>query len=173
MRRVRHLQYCDYIIAVKQKAGRGLCLSDSIRLERTWHEKSRKLPIARVHARFNADTMDGLNIFTTLSKDNNLLNSIVLSGKLYRVALGSWSMTLIGSLSFTTNDNGVHTANVTQSFLGSNELTGKECYMIETKLRRVRRHYGAKVWFNSLGMFDSLNELRKSVERLEIMKVDE
>ncbi len=160
-------------MAVKQKAGRGLCLSDSVRLERTWHERHRKIPQAKINAKFNANTMDGIQVFTSLSKDDYILQSTVLTASLYRVAISGWALTQIGTLTFTEGADGIHSVSVPQSSFGSNELTGMETYMIEVKLMRVRRHYGAKVWFNHLGCFDSLNELRKTTERLEIMKVDE
>lgn len=172
MRRVRHLQYCDYIVSVKQKAGRGICLSDSIMLERTWHERRRKIPRTIIHARFNANTMNGLQLLAYLSKDNHPLQSVIAGGDLYRVNLDDWSTTLIMPLTFSTAANGQHTALVTQAQLGANELTGMECYMVEARLLRVRRHYGARVWLNHLGCFDSINELRRTNERLEILKVD-
>jgi len=129
--------------------------------------------VANVFAKFNADLMNGVQFIANLSKDNAAIQSIVHFANLYRVDEASWATTLIAPVTFTLGDDGYHTAYVDQATLGNdNELTGRETYMLDIKLVRVRKYYGAKVWFNHIGCFDSINLLRQRVEGLKILKGD-
>ena len=62
---------------------------------------------------------------------------------------------------------------INQATLSTNELSGFECYAIEVLALRRRKSFNKKIWFNHLGVYDSVIRLRHDVDRLEILKVDE
>ena len=174
MRKIRHLSYCDYVIPMGQKSNRVTALSGQANtvLERTWHTESLEPFRVEMHAKFNSDTMNGVQLLAYLSKSGKRVSSVVTTFNLYRVSESSWAETLVSSVS-ATSEQYAHIAYIDQSTLGLNELSGRECYAFECVLSRKRNSFRRKMYFNSLGIYDSANELRKSVERLEIMKVDE
>jgi hypothetical protein len=173
MRRVRHLQYCDYVIQMGQKSGNQLMvLRDNILLERTWHKSSR-LPYAmKSHAKFNSSLMNGMMIQFYLSKGEDICASSSPEVLISVVDESSWSETFIVSPSVSTT-NGVHSVYVPQSSLALNELSGRECYALEFRLSRRRTQFREKKWINHLGCYDHLIQLRQGIEALSILKVDD
>jgi len=174
MRRVRHLVNVDYVIPIRQKVGSVSMLScRTLFLERTWHDRSRKELKAFASAKFDASNMNGVQLSAYLGQDNRILNSVVESANLYRVSEANWTNTLVSAVSFSSSGAGFHSAYLNQTSLGLNELSGRETYMLDIRLARVRRKYGVKVYFNHLGCFDSLNLLRQRVEELDVIKADD
>lgn len=174
MRRVRYLEEVDYIIPIRQKAGSISVLSScTINLERSWFERSLEVPRVVAHAKFNASTMDGIQVTSYLSKGRLTLNSVVSSANLYRVSDLGWANTLVGVVVFSSDASGVHTSSILQSSFASSELSGKETYMLDLHLARIRKNFRTKLYFNHLGCFDSLNLLRQRTEELQIVKADD
>lgn len=175
MRRIRHLDQCDYIIPIAQATGQMLTVNgqSNVLLERTWHKGMRHDYDLSIHAKFNADTMNGIQVRVELMRDGVGAVSSVSSVRLSRVAEGSWSETYLTNVTMTESSLGVFTGSVLQAVLSTNELTGRETYRLDVVAIRRRKTFKKSVWVNHLGVFDSVTHLRHAVERLEIMKVDE
>lgn len=174
MRRVRNLGICDYIIPIGRKTGQILSLSNyNILLERTWHRGSRDDYSLQVHAKFNASTMNGLQIVCQLFKGKVERSFQAIEFKLYRVAEGSWVETLITTVAPTQDSPVKASAVVTQATLGLNELSGMETYCLEVSALRKRRRFATKVWFNHLGCYDSINQLVRASQVSLVLKMDE
>lgn len=175
MRRIRHLAQTDYIVPMRQKHRQALVLSNqsNILLERTWHKQNAKYFNLEIHAKFNVDSMQGMQIKACLFKNDFMVSSNITEFKIYRVAEASWVETLVFTATATAASPREFVATVSQANLGSNELSGGETYAIECTATRVRGSYKKKIWVNHLGCFDSLTRLRHSMEWLEIEKVDD
>lgn len=173
MRRIRHLEQCDYVIPITKGGRQALALSgnSNVILQRTWDQDHEYEFGLELHAKFNSGTMNGLQIVATLKQGPFDAMSSISEFLVYRVADGSFTETLVATVSATMSGYRA-TANVTQSALGLNELSGAETYSITAVAQRHRRFYRAKVWVNHLGCFDSINRLRQKAEWLEIGKVD-
>lgn len=174
MRRVRHLSYCDYVIPLSQKAMQGLVLSNesNVLLERTWHRSSVDDYALSMHAKFNSDAVNGVQMVASLSRGDRQMSSVSPVFNLYRINEASWVETLIATPTVTTSGY-AHTAYVNQTALASNELSGRECYAFECRVMRGRRSFIKKQYFNHLGSYDHLILLRRAIEGLEVLKVDD
>lgn len=175
MRRVRHLDTSDYLVTIKQKTAQILTMSNchNVILERTWHRQSIDDLSLRVHAKFNADTMDGLQIMAGVYRGSKLKSSSVTGVSVYRVAIDTWAETFIATNAPTEESHGVFSLNINQAALGANELSGLETYAIVVTAIRGRRKFTEKIWVNHLGSFDSINRLQKEVNYLHSTKLDE
>lgn len=174
MRRVRHLGLCNYIVPIGRTSSQLLSLSNyNILLERTWHRGSRSDFLLKAHAKFNANTMNGMQIIAHLEKDGKLSQSVVSEFKIYRVAEASWAETLAYTATPVASSPGVYTATVTQTNLSTNELSGMETYAIEVVAQRKRRRFIKKFWVNHLGCYDNLILLRREIEFLQVTKADD
>jgi hypothetical protein len=149
-----------------------LVLRDNILLERTWHKSSRLPFVMKSHVKFNSSLMNGLMGQFYLAKDERVCDSADAEANLYLVNESSWSESLLLSATVTTL-NGAHSFYVPQSALLLNELSGRECYAVEFKVLRRRTEFRDKKWFNHLGCYDHLIQLRQAVESLEILKADD
>lgn len=174
LRRVRHLSYCDYVVPITQKNGQSLalCGEANVLLERPYHQDLGDAFELSMHAKFNSNAMNGVQLMANLTNRAKAVTSVAVGFYLYRVNEASWTETLVSSVVPTTSGT-VHTAYVSQATLGANELSGRECYAFECVLTRVRKQFKRKVYFNHLGSYDHLIMLRQSVEWLEIAKVDD
>lgn len=175
MRRIRHLYANEFVVTIGQKISQLMTFSNNanVLLERTWHRQSFSEYELKVHAKFNADTMNGVQVRASVYNGTHLKSSSVSSISIYRVDVDSWDETLVYTAAPTEVLHGVFNLNITQANLGINELSGLETYSIEVKANRKRRKFSKKIWINHLGCFDSLNLLRQKFEHLEIEKADE
>lgn len=168
MRRIRHLEQCDYIVPVGQKINQVLTLSNQSNcyLERTWDQKRRVEPF--IFASFDSSAMQGIKVIATLRRGLQDAASVVENVALYRVADGSWLETFVFQKAPTMNGLS-WSCSFSQSDLGANELSGAETYSVVVSFRRRREIYRAKCYFNHLGCFDSINRLRQEIERQQIL----
>lgn len=174
MRKIRHLEQCDYVIPIRQRVGQVLALSgqSNCYLERTWDKKIDSDFELKIQAKFNSLDIEGLNIEAGLYKNGTFYSSLISAIVLKRVADDNFTTTLVGS--FAPTLNGVKwELNLDQSDLGLNELTGAETYLIEVEATRGRKKIKSFVYFNHLGVFDSIFRLRNQVTFLDLTKVDE
>lgn len=174
MRRIRHLEQCDYIVAVGQKTEQVLTLSNQYNclLQRTYDKDLYPDFSLRLHAKFNSDQMNGIQVMTELLRNEDSCSCAIVSCKLYRVSEADWSETFISNISLSASGNRF-AGTINQATLSTNELSGFECYAIEVLALRRRKSFNKKIWFNHLGVYDSVIRLRHDVDRLEILKVDE
>ncbi len=175
MRRIRHLEQCDYIIPIGQKLGQLVALSGQSNcvLERTWDQGSKADYSLEVHVKFNSDDIDGINLEARLLNNGEVRSCKNNTVSVYRIADGSFTRTFIGNFTPTLNGQ-VYNLDLTQVDFGSaNELTSAETYLFEVTAQRQRREFRRSVYFNHLGCFDSILRLRKAVAFLNITKVDE
>ncbi len=162
------------MVPISQKTGQVLALSNeaNVLLERTWHTDSQDDFELVMHAKFNASAMNGVQLLAVLKNGLRETSSAAVSFSLYRVAEASWVETLVHTLTPTTSGN-IHTGYINQAALGVNELSAKECYAFECVVTRKRRTFKRKIYFNHLGAYDHLILLRKAVEGLQVLKVDD
>lgn len=174
MKRIRHLDQCDYVIPIGQRLGQVLTLSNqsNVMLERTWHQNSYLPNEVMLHAKFNASVMNGIQFIAELKKGSKTIQSVLPHFVLNVVNPANWTETFISNV-VATDSNGTHTAAINQATLGSNELSGKQVYSVSVEITRKRFKYRKKIYVNHLGCFDSLIRLRQNVELLEIEKLDE
>lgn len=172
MRRIRHLEQCDYVVPIGQRLGTVLTLSNNVYLDRTWDNAlapSYKLEIA---AKFNSSAMQGLTVQVSLQSAYRKASVKVSAIRLYRVSNLTYASTFINS--FTPTLSGQDwVLTLTQSQLGSNELSGAETYLVEAVAQRRIKKYRAQMYVNHLGAWDSINRLRQAMEYAQITKLDE
>ena len=173
MKRIRHLEQCSYIIPIGQKINQVLTLSNVFNcyLQRPW-DKSLTDYEVQLHAKFNSDIIDGFKIRASLLKNGESVSCLISSFNIYITNNDTYVTTFIGSVPAVTNGLGFE-ANVDQTFLGSNETTGAETYFIECEVLRKRTKYKKSIYFNHIGVFDSIFRLRNQVQFLDLTKVDE
>lgn len=173
MRRVRHLESKDYIIPIGQKNRQVILLSNhsNVLLRRTWHQQINYA--LKIHAKFNADDMNGMQIIVNLESNGIKSNSNITSAKLYRVDEASWDETFVTDITLTNDGSGIFTGDLDQTDLGVNELSGMETYSIVIEASRKRRKFKSKVWFNHIGCFDNILRARNEIRYLNSTKLDE
>jgi len=172
MRRIRHLEQNDYIVTIGSRNASLLALSNNCYLDRSWDSGPRPEYALKIHAKFDASTMQGLQIEVSLQSSYRQASVAVSSISIYRVANGSYSKTLIGSFSPTLSGQS-WVLTLTQSQLGSNELSGAESYYIEASATRRARSFRSVLYVNHLGVYDSITRLRHDLEYNQITKLDE
>ncbi len=174
MKRVRHLDQCDYIVPIGQRLGQVLTLSNqsNVMLERTWHQGSHLYKEVMLHAKFNSSIMDGIQFIAELKRDDNTLQSNLDHFILSSVNPANWAETFIANI-VPVSTNGIHTGVINQATLLTHELSGKQVYSVSVEMSRKRFKFRKKIYVNHLGCFDSIIRLRQNVEHLEIEKVDE
>lgn len=172
MRRIRHLEQCDYVIPIGQRIGTAIALSGNVYLDRSWDNALNPEYRLTLHAKFNSSAMQGLSIEASLYSLYRKASVYVSEFKVYRVSNLNFTKTLINT--FTPTLSGQDWAiTLTQSQLGSNELSGAETYFIEAKGQRRAKKLRAQVYVNHLGCWDSINRLRQALEYAQITKLDE
>lgn len=173
MRRVRHLNHCDYIINLRRKNSQLVALSNcNTVLKRSWHKTDDDFRL-NIHAKFNASAMNGIQICGELLNHGSRTSSLITEFKLYSVNIASWVETFIANVSATEDSNGFFTGYISQATLGANEVSGMEVYKVSCVASRVRNRFTGFSYFNHLGCFDSINRLRQYADQLNILKVDE
>jgi len=174
MRRARRLNHNDYVVYIGQRINQLLTLSKSnIVLERTWYTLGDNSYEIEAHVKFNADTMNGIEILARLALNGKLCSSRITDIKLFKVSELGWLESLVGSFAPTEIENGVFTQTITQIQISPYELSGKETYSIEVTAQRKRKTFTKKLWFNHLGCFDSIWRLKAETSYINLTKLDE
>lgn len=173
MRKVKRLNFCDYIIPLGRHRAGVMCLSNdsNILLKKTWHFEKPQ-PETKIQAKYNTDLSEGITVLIGLYLEVKTLSSVFISGAVFRVSDSDYTTTLIGSLSPTLVGQ-EYQQQIPQSFFSTNQLSGAETYMIEVVLQRRRKKYKKRVYFNHLGCFDYINRIDRQINVKEIIKVDE
>lgn len=165
--------FCDYIVPIGQKTSQPLVQSHcNILLERTWHSQSAEQFALNLHVKFNADSMNGVQIKAQLVKGLRPYAMTIVSAKLFRVSEASWIETLVASPTLTAG-LGFFSGTIDQSTLSANELSGMECYALEVVSVRKRKTFKKKVYFNHLGCFDSIWRIQQELQYSHATKLDE
>ena len=174
MRKVVHLEGIKYLNKLRSSKGQVTTVSGQYNFNLFTFGRGERAPLrVELFAKFNSSTMNGFDVITGLKRSNISSASLVEYLKVYRVSDGGWNETLLGTVSMSEIFSGVYSGFVGSSLLGTNELSGAETYALEVSLFRHNKYYRQKSYFNHLGCFDSINELRKRVNYVEIVKLDE
>lgn len=173
MRRVRYLTMPDYAVPIGQKTNQIFTLSGGCVLEKVWNRQSEMPYELKIHAKFNASTINGLQILAFVEKGGVATASLVEEVNVYSINSSSWSESLVYSGAPSEVSPYLFSLSVTQANLGANELSGKEVYAIEVFAVRRRRKFYKKIYFNHLGIFDSLFRLKQESDFIKLTKVDE
>lgn len=173
MRRTRHLTHCDYVMQIQQGMDQIIMMSgqSNFFVEKTWHNQRSDYELD-LHARFNSNAMQGVELLCRMVRDGKSSSFAASSAKVYAVSESSWSETLIGTFGLTQSGQDFGLV-LTQSQLGSYELSGFRTLAFEVTAQRRRRTFRKKIYVNHLGVFDSLNRLKRQVQATAILKVDE
>lgn len=174
MRKIRHLASSEFVIPVNRAAPGLVALSNQYNcyLERVWGQSAENNISVNLHARFNSADMEGIEIQASLFK-NKVITSNLVSAKLYVIADSGFAKTFITDVTMSEVSTGIFQGTVDQATLALNELSGRETYFVECRFTRIRKKYLKGIYFNHLGVYDSVNRLRHEVEFLQIAKVDE
>jgi hypothetical protein len=173
MKRTHHFNYFNNSIKIGQKGSIPFLFTEqTIYLKRNWHEDRNPEYALRLHAKFNSDLMNGIQIQSYLDRNGKIASCIISQFRVYRVNEASWTETLIGAFTPLVSGSKFFYY-LDQTTLGANELSGRETYSIECTAMRRRKKFRNKIWFNHLGCFDSINRLRQGFEELRILKLDE
>jgi hypothetical protein len=170
MRKVKQLQNINYISKLGGVSSQLQTLSGNYNctLEKVSPQREKKFePI--LFAKFNSQTLKGFQIIAYIQNNFKTVSSVIESLKVYRIDDGSWTETLIGSLSATEYTPGLFTANASLSFLGNNELSGAETYLIRAIFKRRNKKFYKNVYVNHLGCFDNILRARQQIE-LEMIR---
>lgn len=100
-------------------------------------------------------------------------NSASCTFNVYRVAAPGWTDTLITSFSGAILSNHYWFADVNLSALLPANLDGDTTLMVESVIVRSGETFRDRQYFNHIGVYDSIDRLRKDVDFLDITKVDE
>lgn len=176
MRRIRHLDQCDYIVPIGQKTSQLLTLSNrsNVLLERTWSQDLKPpLYLIQAHAKFDSAQMQGMQILVNLTRNGIVCSSAIDSVKLFLVDPSSFADTLLGTLILTQSSPGYWEVDLSQAQLNPVELSAAEVFSLEVTLKRKRQKYFKKFWFNHLGCFDQILRLRQAMEYQDLVKLDE
>lgn len=172
MRRLRHLEHCDYVIPIGQKIDQVLVLNNqhNCYLERSKDKKNNYS--LRIHAKFRSDLLNGFAIEAVMLNNGLEASSLVSEIKIYRVNNTTFAKTLLLTKVPSAFGAGWVT-NVTQADLATNELSGRETYYIEAVAQRRNKPYRASSYFNHLGCYDSIIRLRRDLEVMQVTKAED
>ena len=125
--------------------------------------------------------------------DTNTFAKIRLAGYLFNTESGSvdaaatcqftvysvanstptWNDTLLTSVSGSVLSNNYYYAEVLLSSIPSANLDGDTTLMVEGVATRLGKTYRDRIYINHLGVYSSIDALRKAVDYLDITKQDE
>lgn len=92
---------------------------------------------------------------------------------IYKVVAPGWQETLVATVPGTVQFNHYYFADVDLSDLVPADLDGDSTLMIEGVVLRSGQTFRERVYVNHIGVYDSIDRLRKDVDWLDISKVDE
>jgi hypothetical protein len=172
MRKVRHLNSSKYLNRLGGFSNQIATISGqyNITLEKVVGKQAVEIE-PFVFAKFNSETMNGMQVICFLQRGRKRISSTVQSLKLYRISDGSWNESLVGEFVPVETSPNIFTLNIFAA-LGSNELSGAETYCTDVIFKRRETDYFKKVYFNHLGCFDSITRIRQNVDLLNVFKID-
>lgn len=147
---------------------------NSIVYRNTHTPVTRKDYSIKASAKFNALTIDGVQLVAYLHRGENIASSSNCTFRIYSISTNNnWTETLL----YTTPGSlvgGKFVAVATQANLGVGVSLDSEITLaIETDLFRLGNKYKSKIYINHLGVYDSILRLRADVDFLDITKLDE
>lgn len=154
MRKVVHLESCEYIIPIGHKTGQLSSLSSKYQstLQKVGSSKFKDKVDIFVHARINKGTFDSLKLIGYFKRRDEIQDGIVNEFKIYKVD-NAWNETLIGTYPAVLQ-GGKYVAEAPQSdFLPANDLSGAESYAIIVQGVRRGNIFAKKEYFNDLWIF--------------------
>lgn len=174
MRRIRHLEQCDYVIPIGQRNGQILALSNqsNVLLERTWHNKNKLLSL-KTHASFDSDNFNGFYVNLRLDENGSNKSFSLTSIDIYFVDQSDWSEVFILSKPVIQMPDLSYTVHVTSSDLSSYDPIGQEVFLISANATRKRAKFLSKTYFNHLGIYDSVFTLKQDLDFTYLTKRDE
>lgn len=154
MRKVRHLESCEYISPIGQKTGQLISLSNHYQstVERTTRNGLRGEVTLKIHARLNKGTFDSVKLIAGFYKKGRVLPGIVTEFKVYAVD-NVWGESLIGTFPAVPSGERFVADVVQSNFLPADELSGVETYAIEAVGYRRTKTFKEKTYFNDLWIF--------------------
>lgn len=93
--------------------------------------------------------------------------------KVFNITIPDWTEVLIDTFSGVQLSNSYFYSNPTIADLAPSILNGASSLMIECTATRLGVTYRDRVYFNHLGVYDSIVNLKRDINYLELTKVDE
>ena len=100
-------------------------------------------------------------------------NAASCTFNIYKVVPAGWQETLLATVPGTVQFNHYYFADVDLADLIPAELDGDSTLMIEGVVIRSGETFRDRIYVNHIGVYDSIDRLRKDVDWLDISKVDE
>ena len=131
--------------------------------------------IVKISAQFDPDTLNNIKMTAYLYEPKN--GTVAAAGncsfRIFKVSAPSWTETLLTTLSGSLIPNNYWYVNPTLATLPTVNFDSGDTIMIEATLVRSGVTYRDRIYFNHLGVYDSILRLRNDVEFLDITKLDE
>lgn len=131
--------------------------------------------VVKISAEFNKDDLDSIRVISYLY--NPITGSVDSSAtcvfSLYKIVNPNWSDVFQSSFNGTVLPNSYHYIDVPLTSLSSFNFDGGDTLMIEAVITRSTYTYRDRVYVNHLGIYDSMIQVKKKAEFLELTKLDE
>lgn len=154
MRKIVHLESCEYIVPIGQKTDQLSTLSNQYQstLQKVGQNRLRDKVDIFVHARLNKGTFNSLKLVGYFKRRDEIKTGIIFDFQIYKID-NAWNETLVGTYPATLSGDR-YVAEAPQSdFLPANDLSGAESYAIVVRGSRRDREYVKKEYFNDLWIF--------------------
>ena len=131
--------------------------------------------IIKIAAEFDTNDLDSIRFIAYLynQNDGSVDNAATCTFNIYMVGQPSWVETLLLTTSGTIQFNNYFLSDVNVNSLSPATLDGDTTLMVEAVITRLGDIYRDRVYLNSLGVYDSIIQLRNDVDFLDITKLDE
>lgn len=131
--------------------------------------------IIKIAAEFDTNDLDSIRFIAYLynPNDGSVDNAATCTFNIYLVGQPSWTETLLLSQSGTIQFNSYFLSDISVNSLAPATLDGDSTLMVEAVITRLGDTYRDRVYLNSLGVYDSIIQLRNDVDFLDITKLDE
>lgn len=131
--------------------------------------------ILKVSARFDDNTFDNIKFVAYLydTKNASIGSLASCEFKIYKVVLPDWSETLEYTFSGSELSNSYYYVNPSLASMSNIDFSGGDTIMVEATVIRSGTTYRDRIYFNHLGIYDSLLRVKRDVDFLFVTKKDE
>ena len=91
--------------------------------------------------------------------------------RISNVDMTDWTETFIASVSGVAQSSGQFTADITSTALGL-DLDGEPVFAVEVSIQRFKKVYKLKRYIHNIGIFDTVERIRRKINMQEAVKKD-
>lgn len=173
MMRLTIVNDCHYNQALKSSRGGlvGTSAPYAQRLKR--HRKDKNDPVFDISCQFSYEDFDGVHCLAYLGRDNLNLSISAPTFNLYRISGdGLWAKTFLDQKAGTLLADGSWACSFNQSEVVA-DIDGELTFYLEVESQRAGKALKARKYFNHIGSYDSIVQLRNKYTFLFLTKLDE